>query len=54
MILDIAENKETFIELVKNNIERDGIDGLMDYLINKSDFFTAPCSTVYHLSIPGG
>lgn len=34
-------------------IERPGIDKLMNY-IRKSDFYTAPASTKYHLSCEGG
>lgn len=38
-------------ELAK--VQRPGIDKLMSY-IRSSDFYTAPASTKYHLSIPGG
>ena len=38
-------------ELAK--IQRPGMDKLMEY-IKKSDFYTAPASTKYHLSTPGG
>lgn len=34
-------------------VNRPGIDKLMDY-IRKSDFYTAPASTKYHLSCEGG
>ena len=44
--------KEQFITLL-NQIERPGIDILADFL-EESDFYTAPCSTKYHLSVPGG
>ncbi len=46
--------KSEFIEIYKDKIKRDGADKLLDYLINKSDFFTAPASTQYHLSREGG
>ncbi len=46
--------KNTFIEIFKNNIKRDGSDKMLDFLENKSDFFTAPASTRYHLSRQGG
>ena len=36
--------KEEFIEIFKENITRPGADALLDYLTNKSDFFTAPAS----------
>lgn len=45
-------NIEQFEELM-STIERPGIDKLMDY-IRKSDFYTAPASTKFHLSCKGG
>ena len=55
MMLDLEGNKETFITLVKNYIKRPGINNFMNYLLgSQSDFFIAPSSTRYHLSIPGG
>ena len=49
----IEENKQKFLEIAKNNIKREGIDGLLEYL-QKSDFFTAPASTRFHSSFAGG
>ena len=46
--------KEEFIELYRENITRAGADALLNYLENKSDFFTAPASARYHLSCEGG
>ena len=46
--------KEEFIEIFKEHITRDGADKLLDYLTNKSDFFSAPASARYHGSYPGG
>jgi len=46
-------SKEKFIELVKNNISRDGIDKLMEWL-EKTDFFSAPASSKFHNNIEGG
>lgn len=46
--------KKEFIEIYTNKIKREGADKLLDYLVNKSDFFTAPASTQYHLSREGG
>lgn len=46
------DNKERFITLCRT-IQRDGIDGLMDWA-KASDFYTAPASTRYHGSYPGG
>jgi len=45
--------KECILSFLKQ-INRPGIDELIDYLCNKSDFFTAPASTRFHLSEPGG
>ncbi len=45
--------KEKFIEIYKKYITRPGSKELLEYL-EKSDFFTAPASSRYHLSVPGG
>lgn len=45
--------KEVFLEIYKDRIKRPGADKLMEWL-EKSDFFTAPASTRFHLSEPGG
>lgn len=45
--------KEIFIQIYKNNITRPGADRFLEWL-EKSDFFEAPASTKYHLSVPGG
>ena len=48
-------NKERFIEIYKANINREGADKLLEYLMSKnSDFFTAPASTRYHNAFEGG
>ncbi|MCI8593871.1 MAG: hydrolase [Oscillospiraceae bacterium] len=46
--------KEEFIEIYRANITREGADALLDYLENKSDFFTAPASARYHGAYEGG
>jgi hypothetical protein len=46
--------KEEFIEIYQENIKREGVDKLLDYLINKTDFFIAPASTKHHSSFEGG
>lgn len=46
--------KEEFIEIYRGNINREGSEALLDYLENKSDFFTAPASARYHGAYPGG
>ena len=47
------ENKERFLNLAKENIKREGIDKLLEYL-QKTDFFTAPASTKFHSAFEGG
>lgn len=45
--------KERFKKIVEENITREGIDILMAYL-EGTDFYTAPCSSKYHLCREGG
>ncbi len=45
--------KQEFIKLVRENIKREGVENLLDYLEN-SDFYIAPASTIYHGSYEGG
>ena len=47
-------NKKDFLSIVEDKIKREGIDQLMNYLVNKTDFFLAPASTKYHGSYEGG
>lgn len=47
-------DKEQFLKIYNDNIKRDGADKLLDFLENKSDFFTAPASTRYHGAYEGG
>lgn len=48
-------DREKFLAIYKEKIHRDGADALLDYLTSdKCDFFTAPASTRYHNSCPGG
>ena len=46
--------REEFIEIFRNHIKREGAEDLLDYLMNKSDFFTSPASARFHGSYPGG
>ena len=46
--------QEEFLELYQTHIHREGADALLDYLKNKSDFFTAPASARFHGSYAGG
>lgn len=45
--------KDKFIKAYTENITRQGADKLLAW-IESSDFFTAPASTRFHLSSPGG
>lgn len=52
---DIIALKERFLSIYNERITRDGADKLLEYLTsNQSDFFTAPASTRFHGSYPGG
>ena len=48
------EIKQEFITIYNENIKREGADKLLDYLANRSDFFTAPASTRFHCCYEGG
>ncbi len=47
-------DREEFIQIFNEKIHRDGADKLLDFLENKSDFFTCPASTRYHNAFEGG
>lgn len=51
--INTEETKAEFISVFKDKITREGADKLLDYL-EKSDFFTAPASSRFHNSCPGG
>lgn len=51
--MDIQEKKEEFLKIARDNIKRDGINELLDYLV-KTDFFDAPASTKFHSNFAGG
>lgn len=53
MPINAAENKERFISLANKYIKREGLDKLLKWL-DSTDFYTAPASTKYHLSVEGG
>ena len=46
--------KDEFLEIFQTHIHREGSAELLDYLMNKSDFFTAPASARFHGSYAGG
>lgn len=45
--------KKEFLAVARENIHREGIENLLDYL-EKTDFFTAPASTKFHCDYEGG
>lgn len=45
--------KNEFLSIARDNIKRDGIEKLIDYLC-KTDFFDAPASTKFHSAFAGG
>lgn len=49
----ILKNKEEFINTLRSNVKRDGIEALIKKL-ETSDFFIAPASSIYHGSYRGG
>jgi hypothetical protein len=51
-MINIEGNKARFIAQL-STVKREGIDRLIKWL-EESDFFTAPASTKFHLSEPGG
>ncbi len=51
---EIAQARTDFFGLCHRHIQRPGIDALLDYLDSKTDFFTAPGSTRFHLNEAGG
>lgn len=50
----MTDFKKRFKKAVAETITRDGIDNLMDWLENETNFFSSPASTRYHGSYEGG
>ncbi len=51
--MDYLDYKEEFLDIVYDNIEREGCENLIEWL-EKSDFFTAPASMRRHNVFEGG
>lgn len=51
--INIQKQKEIFLNYLKED-PRKGMDKLINFLENRSDFFTAPASTRFHNSVEGG
>ena len=47
-------DKEEFISIFSEKIKREGAEKLLDFLENKSDFFTSPASSRFHNAFEGG
>ncbi|MBO5883988.1 MAG: HD domain-containing protein [Clostridia bacterium] len=47
-------NVEKFIEIYNSCIKREGADKLLEYIKEKTDFFSAPASTRFHGAYEGG
>lgn len=47
------KQKDEYLALLRST-ERDGIENLIDYLENKSDFFNAPAASKFHNNFEGG
>lgn len=52
-MIDNEANIKRFEDLMAQ-VSRDGKDELMNYIRSKTDFFTAPASTQFHLACEGG
>lgn len=50
----MTDFKKRFKKAVTETIKRDGIDNLMEWLENETNFFSSPASTRYHGSYEGG
>ena len=50
---ELQIKKDIFIEIFRENIKREGAERILEYLEN-TDFYTAPASTRFHGSHPGG
>lgn len=53
MTINIAANKREFEAIARKYIKRDGLEKVLAWL-DGTDFYTAPASTQYHLSVEGG
>ena len=47
------DNKEKFLAAAREHIEREGIEDLLEWIVN-TDFFAAPASSRYHGAYKGG
>ena len=52
-VLNIAQCKERFLNICRSEINRPGLENLIEWL-EKSDFFSAPASSKFHGNYIGG
>lgn len=52
--IDINAQREAFKALAHQHIKRQGLERLLTWLEQETDFFTAPSSTRFHLNTTGG
>lgn len=53
-MMNFVCDKERFLGIARDKIKRPGIETILKYLEEKTDFFTAPASTRFHDAEPGG
>lgn len=51
---DTEATKQEFCRIFTEKIKREGSEKLLDWLTNKSDFFTSPASSRFHSAFEGG
>lgn len=49
----ITQNKETFLNICRRDIHRNGLEDLLHWLENETDFFIAPASAGHHGNTKG-
>ena len=49
----MEDKRQEFIDLIKQNVHREGVDKFLEWL-DTTDFFTAPASTKFHSNYEGG
>ena len=53
-MINSKECCDRFVKVWNKRVHRDGADSLLNWLMNETDFFTAPASSRYHGSEEGG
>ena len=54
MYTDVEGLRNKYVQLMSTYVKREGVDDLLYYLDNHTDFFDAPASTKYHGNFHGG